>query len=72
MSVQLLWYNPNRQEYQFGDYTDYKEIIYRSEDSRNFVVMEKFVNLSESVKSKIATRIEIFNRYRRTSHLSIA
>lgn len=72
VNVELLWYNPSEMEYQIGDRETYKKVISNVHHPHNFIILEKFVNLSEHLKNKLKTRIKIFNSYRRTSHLKLA
>ena len=70
MKIELLWYNPVEKEYQVGDRDSYKSLISNSNEPENFVIFEKFCNISNKLRSKIISRIAMLNNYRKTTRVS--
>ncbi len=72
MDSKFLWYNVPEQEYQIGDREMLLKVSSNFNDSRDCILLEKFVNLSERVYDKLKSRIASFNQYRRSRQFRVA
>ncbi|MEQ9288551.1 MAG: hypothetical protein RIG77_16645 [Cyclobacteriaceae bacterium] len=69
MNIHLLWYNPICKEYQAGDRAQYKKVLNDSNEPENFILLEKFRNLTEKGQSKLFSQISALNNYKNDSQL---
>lgn len=69
MKTEFIWYNPAEKEYQFGDKAAYMDILKNSNQSHNFVILDKFSDINTSFRSKLLARLRFLNSLRRTDIL---
>lgn len=67
MNIHLLWYNPMSKEYQAGDRALYKRILDNSNEPENFILLEKFRDLTEKGRNKLFSQINALNNYKNQS-----
>lgn len=70
MKIELLWYNPVEKEYQVGDKESYRSLVSNSNEAQNFVIFEKFCDMSYKVRTKLKSKIERLNSYRRSTRFA--
>lgn len=61
MKTEFIWYNPAEREYQFGDKSRYIDVIRNSNQSHNFVILDRFLNLNADFRSKLISRLKSLN-----------
>lgn len=66
MKTEFIWYNPTEKEYQFGDKQEYLDVIKKSNQSRNFVILDKLPNLDAAFRSKMISKLKFLNNIRKT------
>jgi hypothetical protein len=69
MKTEFIWYNPAEKEYQFGDKNTYMDIIKNSNQSQNFVILDKFSNLNVTFRDRLLSRLRFLNNVRKTKVL---
>ncbi len=71
MRTEFIWYNPAEKEYQFGDKDAYLDILKNSNQSQNFVILDKFSNINSSFRDKLLSRLRFLNSLRRTDLMEL-
>lgn len=71
MKTEFIWYNPAEKEYQLGDKDAYLDILRNSNQSQNFVILDKFPPLNEINREKLLSRLRFLNSVRRTEIMEI-
>jgi len=71
MKTEFIWYNPAEKEYQFGDKDAYMDILKNSNQSQNFVILDKFSGINSNFRSKLLSRLRFLNSMRRTDVMEI-
>ena len=66
MKTEFIWYNPAEKEYQLGDKEEYIAIIKNSNQSQNFIILEKFADITTEFRSKIVSRLRFLNSMNRS------
>ncbi len=61
MKTEFIWYNPAEKEYQFGDKEQYIDVIRNSNQSHNFVILDRFSNLTVDFRNKLISRLRFLN-----------
>ena len=69
MKTEFIWYNPAEKEYQFGDKEEYINIIKNSNQSQNFVILDRFSNLNNKLREKLMHQIRQLNSLSRSGVL---
>ena len=65
MKTEFIWYTPAEKEYQFGDKSQYLDILKNSDQSQNFIILETFSDISSSFRQKLLSRLRFLNTVRR-------
>ncbi|MFY0626443.1 MAG: hypothetical protein JXR07_09120 [Reichenbachiella sp.] len=71
MKTEFIWYNPAEKEYQFGEKEVYLDILKNSNQSQNFVILDKFSDINTSFRSKLLSRLRFLNSLRRSDALEV-
>ena len=71
MKTEFIWYNPAEKEYQFGDKSTYLDILKNSNQSQNFVILDKFSDINTTFRSKLLSRLRFLNSLRRSDVLEM-
>ena len=71
MKVEFIWYNPAEKEYQLGDKETYLDILKNSNQSQNFVILDRFSDINSSFREKIEARLRFLNSIRRTDIMEL-
>lgn len=61
MKTEFIWYNPAEKEYQFGDKQRYIDTIRNSNQSHNFVILDRFPNISADFRTKLMSKLRFLN-----------
>lgn len=61
MKTEFIWYNPAEKEYQFGDKERYMNTIKNSNQSHNFVILDRFPNLDADFRTKLISKLKFLN-----------
>lgn len=61
MKTEFIWYNPAEREYQFGDKERYIDTIRNSNQSHNFIILDRFPNLTADFRNKLISRLRFLN-----------
>lgn len=61
MKTEFIWYNPAEREYQFGDKKRYIDTIRNSNQSHDFVILDRFPNLGADFRSKLISKLNFLN-----------
>ncbi|UXX80245.1 hypothetical protein N7E81_03915 [Reichenbachiella carrageenanivorans] len=61
MKTEFIWYNPAEKEYQFGDKKCYIDTIRNSNQSHNFVILDRFPNISADFRIKLISKLRFLN-----------
>lgn len=69
MKTEFIWYNPAEKEYQFGDKEEYIQIIKNSNQSHNFVILDRFFDLNQKLREKLMHQIRQLNSLSRSGIL---
>lgn len=65
MKTEFIWYNPGEKEYQLGDKDTYLDELRNSNQSQNFIILDKFSDLNSSFRIKLQGRLRFLNLVRR-------
>lgn len=61
MKTEFIWYNPAEREYQFGDKERYMATIRNSNQSHNFIILDRFPDLSVEFRNKLISKLRFLN-----------
>lgn len=67
MTTEFIWYNPAEKEYQLGDKEAYLGIIKNSNQSQNFIILDRFSDLNSSFRNKLLSRLRFLNQIRKAN-----
>ncbi|WP_109832857.1 hypothetical protein [Reichenbachiella versicolor] len=71
MRTEFIWYNPAEKEYQLGDKDTYLDILKNSNQSQNFVILDRFNDISEAFREKLEAKLRFLNNVRRTDIMEL-
>jgi len=72
LKTEFIWYNPAEKEYQFGDKQEYVSLIKNSNQSNNFVILDRFSNLNQKLRDKLIHQIRMLNSISRSGILEFS
>lgn len=71
MKTEFIWYNPADKEYQLGDKEEYLNILRNSNQSHNFVILDRFNDINEAFRDKLIARLKFLNNIRRSDIMEL-